>query len=215
MTDAEWCCLKKADIPIDGGPNSQPPENSPRAPFLAVECSFAISDSDHSLCGRPPHQCGARQRVIEEQQCVDADAQARIDKSEKEGNSVEHRYEPPVPAQRIEAMRVGARVHQSGAERVRPYGVEKQAGTTERAAIKQRGKREVGFSAVGVFGEKRGRERQDGRRKQQKQIADEKNVVTAADMMKHHVVVGPDHADLQKAHDISEIRRPLLQQRAC
>src|SRR5438309_11985460 len=114
-------------------------------------------------------------------------------------------------AQRIDAVRIGVRVDQSGAQRVRPYGVEEQAGATEGAAIKQRGKHEVRFSVVGVFGEKRGREGKDSRTKQQKQIADEKYVIAAPDMMKHHVVVGPDHADLQEAHDISEISRPLLQ----
>jgi hypothetical protein len=56
--------------------------------------------------------------------------------------------------------------------------------------------------------------RTDGRTKQQKQIADKKYAFAAPGVMKHHVVVGPDHADLEEAHDISEISRPLLQQRS-
>jgi hypothetical protein len=41
-------------------------------------------------------------------------------------------------AQHIDAVPIGVSVHESGAQRVRLYGVEEQASATEGAAIKQR-----------------------------------------------------------------------------
>lgn len=138
----------------------------------------------------------------------------RIDERQHEGDAVEHRHEQPVLPQRAQPVRVGVRVHQPRVERVLPHGVEPHAGGAERAAVEERGDAQLGVAGASILREQRRGEREHRGAEQQHEVVDEQPVVGAADVVEHRVVVRPDDAHLQEAHDERDVDRPLVQERA-
>jgi hypothetical protein len=83
-----------------------------------------------------------------------------------------------------------------------PQQIEEDPHRTKRRAIDERRKLDIRSAGEAILREDGGGERQQCRTQQQQQVAHQQHMVAATDIMKHRVVIVPDHADLEEAQHI-------------
>jgi hypothetical protein len=164
-----------------------------------------VSGSARSLPGHPANNGRAGQGIVKRQCDISCHAEVRADKREQECDTVEHRYETPVPGQSVQAVLVGVGIGQSCAQGVLPQQVEEDSRCSECGAIDERGKLDVRTPREAIFGEDGSVERQQRGAQQQQQFVDQQDVIAAMVVVEHCMVIGSDHADLKEAQDIGEI----------
>src|SRR6266550_6118781 len=162
----------------------------------------------------PRRQWQQRERVEERGEAIDRKTGDRRDEGQRDAEAVRREAYRKQPALLADA----ARLPRIADEPLIVRGVEKDAGEGHRdedrteSVDDERGRRAV--LREDVLTDQRGRKRNDPDGDQQQEVEVEEAPVDALAVLEERVVIHPDDADGEEAHEVGRIRRPQSQERS-